>query len=330
MMCAHMRDAGYRDVAATLVRLQEFRVWQGIEAHVREFVRQCRYYCADSRAGDVVPRPLGETVHGTTPNEVVHFDFLFVVGCGVRYILVIMDDLSDFVALEPVAVYTAESTAASLLNWCKTLGVPRVWVSDTATHFRNAILVRLREVLHVDHQFAVAYSPWPNGTCERMVREVVRALCSILLEQHKAVSEWVDVLPGVQWTLSTVYHRRYDSTPYHAMFDRPPRTSFSVLASSSAGEWKCDVLDDVQIKRALQGVLDLQERFHVQLQKRIAAEHTGRCEGPSSGLELPNFEVGDHVLYARGRRPGVTPKLMATLTGPWRVVVAHHPHMFEI
>ena len=47
-------------------------------------------------------------------------------------------------------------------------------------------------------------------------------------------------------------------------------------------------------------------------------------------MEMPNFEVGDYVLYARVRRPVVTPKLMATWTGPWRVVGAHHPHPFEI
>ncbi|CAM9462267.1 unnamed protein product [Sphacelaria rigidula] len=137
MICAHMRDAGHHGVAATLVRLQEFCVWQRIKTHVHEFVRQCLHR-VDSRAGDVVPRPLGETVHGTTPNEVVHFDFLCVgesgplasqglsEDAGFRHILEIMDDLSNFVALEPVAVCTAESTAASLLNWCKTLGVPRV------------------------------------------------------------------------------------------------------------------------------------------------------------------------------------------------------------
>ncbi|CAM9575818.1 unnamed protein product, partial [Sphacelaria rigidula] len=278
--------------------------------------------CADSRAGDVVPRPLGETGHGTTPNEVVYFDFLYVgesgplasqglsADAGFRCILVIMDDLSNFVALEPVAVCTAESTAASLLNWCKTLGVPRVWVRYTATHFKNAILARLREALRVDHHFAVACSAWSNGTCERMVKEVVRALRSVLLEQRRAVSEWVDVLPAVQWALNTVYRRRYDSTPYHVMSDCSPRTYSAVLMSSS----KCDVLDDVQVKSALQGVLDSQERFH----------------GSSSGMELPNFEVGDYVLYAPVRRPGVTPKLMATRTGRWRVVGAHHPHVFEI
>ncbi|CAN0091957.1 unnamed protein product, partial [Sphacelaria rigidula] len=186
MICAHMRDAGHRGVAATL---------QGIETHVREFFRQC-FHCADSRAGDPVPRPLGEPVHGTTPNEVVHSDLLYVgesgplaspglsEDAGFRYVLIIMDDLSNFVALEPVTMYTAESTAASLLNWCKPLGVPRMWVSDTATHFKNAILDRLREASRLDHQFAVAYSPWFNGTCERIVKEVVRALCCILLEQR--------------------------------------------------------------------------------------------------------------------------------------------------
>ena len=52
---------------------------------------------------------------------------------GFRFILVIVDDLSKFVTVEPVAVCTAEATAASLIDWCKALGVPRVWESDTAS-----------------------------------------------------------------------------------------------------------------------------------------------------------------------------------------------------
>ena len=93
-----------------------------------------------------------------------------------------------------------------------------MWVSGTATHFKNVILTRLREALRVDHQFAVTYSPWSNGTCERMVKEVVRSLRSILLEQRRAVSEWVDVLPAVQWALNTALRPRYGTAPYHVMF----------------------------------------------------------------------------------------------------------------
>ena len=45
---------------------------------------------------------------------------------GFRYILVMMDDLINFVLVEPVEVCTTEATAASLLTWCRTLGMPRV------------------------------------------------------------------------------------------------------------------------------------------------------------------------------------------------------------
>ena len=101
------------------------------------------------------------------------------------------------------------------------------------------------------------------------------------------------------------------------------------MASSSTGEWKCDALDGDSIKRALAGVIETQERFHVQVQERVTAERARRRAG-SRGVEMPNFEVGDYVLYARVRRPGITPKLMATWTGPWRVVGAHRAHVYEI
>ena len=101
------------------------------------------------------------------------------------------------------------------------------------------------------------------------MKEVVRSLRSIRLEQRRAVSEWVDVFPAVQWALNTAFRPRYGSTTYHVMFGRAPRTSFSVLTNSSAGEWSCDVLDDDQIKRVFKGVLELQEQFHVQVQECV-------------------------------------------------------------
>ena len=72
-----------------------------------------------------------------------------------------------------------------------------------------------------------------------------------------------------------------------------------MLANSSAGEWNCDVLDDDQIKRALKGVLELQQQFHVQVQERVAAERERRRKESSARLELPNFEVGDYVCDAQ-------------------------------
>ena len=44
---------------------------------------------------------------------------------------------------------------------------------------------------------------------------------------------------------------------------------------------------------------------------------------------LPKFAIGDFVLYARVRRQGVTPKLMSTWSGPWRVVGNYNHHVYS-
>ncbi|CAM9512911.1 unnamed protein product, partial [Sphacelaria rigidula] len=213
MVCAHMPSAGHRGVAPTLFRSKEHCVWPHMDSHVREFVSQC-LDCVDTSAGAIVPRPYGDTVYGIPPGELVHFDFMYVRSSGpdgakswpkedgFRYVVVIMDDLFNFICLEPTEACATEVTAKHLLHWCKTLGVPRVWVSDTTTPFKNRVIAQLSDALKVQHQFAVAYTPWSNGVSERMVKEVIRALRSILPEQRRSLSEWVDVLPAAQWALN--------------------------------------------------------------------------------------------------------------------------------
>ena len=81
MVCAYMRSAGHRSVSPTLCRLNEYCVWSHMESHVREFVPQC-LHCVYTRAGEIGPRPYGDTVHGTAPGEVVYFAFLYVGSSG--------------------------------------------------------------------------------------------------------------------------------------------------------------------------------------------------------------------------------------------------------
>ena len=81
MVCAHMKEAGHRGAVATPQRLSEYCCWFCMEEHVTEFVKQ-RLHCMDSKPGEKVPCPLGETVHGTRPGQVVHFDYLCVGEVG--------------------------------------------------------------------------------------------------------------------------------------------------------------------------------------------------------------------------------------------------------
>ena len=92
-----------------------------------KFVKQC-IHGMDRKAGEKVPRPLGEMVHGTKPGEVLQFDYLYVgdsgrlgkdgldEGDGLKYIFAMINDLSNFVSLQPTESCTVASTAKHLLR----------------------------------------------------------------------------------------------------------------------------------------------------------------------------------------------------------------------
>ena len=131
MVCAHMQDAGHRGV-----RLGAYCAWDNMEKDIAKFIRQC-LHCTDSKAGNAVPRPLGDLVHGTKVDDVLHFDYLSLgesdaidmgglVDGGYKHVLVLMDDVSRFVWLEEAVSCSMEVAARSVLKWCLVWGAQGV------------------------------------------------------------------------------------------------------------------------------------------------------------------------------------------------------------
>ena len=202
---------GHRGVDATMARFERHCVWETMVDDVRDKIRLC-LYCADTTARALVPRTLEETPHGREPNEVVHFDNLYmresVVDAGVdaadgfQHVLVILQDLSGHTYLRLSRASTAKGTVEERLRWCATFGLITMLVSDIAAHFRNRVVRKLAKALSVGHRFSVANRAWTNGTVERMMREAIHGEKAMLNEGSRLFSEWVMVLPTVQWALN--------------------------------------------------------------------------------------------------------------------------------
>ena len=71
-------------------------------------------------------------------------------------------------------------------------------MSNTAPHFKKRVIKTLEAALRVEHRSTVANSSWSNGTCEWMMREIVRTLKAIFQGDWRFIHEWVDVVPAVQ------------------------------------------------------------------------------------------------------------------------------------
>ena len=161
--------------------MREDFFWESLKKDVAQFVNSC-IHCLATRARERIPRPLATALHAERPNEVLHMDYLFMGASSTeqKYVLLIRDDLSGYVWLWPTTDATSDAAAEALSMWIGVFGGFEWLVSDQGSHFKNRLMDELTREFHAAHHFTTAYSPWANGSVERICREVLRA-CKALL-----------------------------------------------------------------------------------------------------------------------------------------------------
>ena len=203
LVVSHFGIMGHRGVEATSSTIHELFAWDGMSRDVEAFVGGC-IHCIVSRAGHKIPRPLASALHGSRPGEVVHMDFLYLgpITKGQLYVLILRDDFSSFVGL--FSVNTADSGTAvdAIAQWIGTFGCMDWIVSDQGSHFKNKIMQALWKWFRFSHHFTTAYTPWANGTVERVCREVKRACMALLSEWRLSPREWPSITECVQSILN--------------------------------------------------------------------------------------------------------------------------------
>ena len=149
-------------------------------------------HCLHTRAGKLIPRPLGEALHGKFVNAVIHFDFMYV---GPGYIMLIVDDVSHYCDLWYAESPTASAATSAFLEWFGRFGIAPLWCSDQGTHFKNTLMDTLSKQLGADHHFVHAHTPWANGTVERCNGTILNVLRSIVSKRRMQIEEWPTLPP---------------------------------------------------------------------------------------------------------------------------------------
>jgi len=75
-------------------------------------------------------------------------------------------------------------------------------ISDQGSHFKNSLVEGLTKELQMKHHFSTAYSPWANGSVERVCRELLRSCKTLLSEWRLAYRDWPAVTEAVQSILN--------------------------------------------------------------------------------------------------------------------------------
>jgi transposase InsO family protein len=331
---AHFGSAGHRGIANTLKKLTQYCYWTDMTSSVRNFCRRC-LHCLQSRGGKVTPRPLGEQIHAQEPNRVLHFDYTKMVKAynGYEYVLVIKDDYSHLVHLVPTTSPNAEIVAKALLDWFAEYRVVEQWVSDQGSHFKNQVMEHLSKLLQTNHHFTTAYCPWANGTVERVNRDLLATIKAILNETQRSLEEWPNVLTLVAFVLNhsavdslggkspvEIHSGTKPSNPLDAIFDHVKEM---VVA--------CPTNTEI-INRNFEGLKTSMQHMHknCDIAKDIKKKANRRPVKHPRQPRMPNFEIGDYVLWARVDDKFDHGKLQVNWRGPFRIADTRSDYVYVI
>jgi Integrase core domain/Integrase zinc binding domain len=188
---AHCRSAGHRAYEATLGAIKEYLACTTMAKDVKVFVQNC-LHCVATIPGDKVPRPLGTQLHATKPNEILHFDFLYI-GLSrdgkYQYLQLLKDDFSGYLSLVPCRTADAAATVDALMRWFAVFGVVLLCISDRGSHFKIEVVQRVQKELKAKHHITTENCPWSSDTIESACKQVIRAFRVVISELKMYIDE---------------------------------------------------------------------------------------------------------------------------------------------
>ena len=326
IISVHNAVVGHFGVKKTVELLRESgKEWDSMMKDVDDFIKSCPT-CQKVRLGQGNMAAAVKTTVVKEPFSVVALDTIGPIpedAYGFKFIIVLLDCFTRFVELVPAKDVTALEAAQALLTVFGRYGMPKAVRSDNGSQFTAQVVSNLLHLMGVGREYTIPYRPQSNGLVERSIKEVLRHLRAMIMDQRSGET-WSLLLPLVQRVINSTPHTTTGVAPIRLVYGdavTPNRCMF--LDEGGEGddepEEQSSVEDYVQRLNASSKRLILASQQH---QERVISEYLATC--PEDPTE---FEVGKYVLVSYPERP--PSKLHPVWQGPV-VVVAKNGVKYDV
>ena len=304
VVIAHAAPCGsHYGITLTISTSSRRFFWLELAEDVGKLVANC-LHCLPTQGGQKIPRPLGTQIHGQRPNQVLHFDYVYIypVRNGASYshqrIFVVMDAFTGMVMLEPCATPNTSVTVQTLMKWRSLYGSSEFFVSDQGSYFVSEAMKEYCELVRSSHHVTTPYIHYPNGTVEVINKLVLQAFRCLISELRWKKEEWPYLLPTIMHYLN---HK-----PQACLGGRAPiavttgaRTTnfFTVVDSGVVDTYMSDLQDQLQV-------------MHNDVADMTEAQRARHPKAKLKKAKHANFGLGEYVLISRDvvkELPEVTP-----------------------
>lgn len=315
---AHQGISGHRGFEQTFRSIQKRFYWPQMCKHVKKFCELC-LHCSVADPRMIIPRPLGQQLHAQKRNEILHYDFIHVGHSvsGESYMLVILDDFSGYVNLYPCHEADAEVVVKALLNWYSLFGLALCHVSDQGSHFKNRVVEELNRRMTTKHHFTLPYTPWSNGTIERVNREIRRLIRVWNSEFRIQLTEWPSLVPLMTYVLNFSVSPRLEYPPSLIFGGFTTESNLDLIFSQK--EFKSSKVSFEGLTEHVKQLRESLDSLHKEINDKNSGSSSrrGNYQIPRN---RPNFDKGDFVMFATRRGlAGPSKNSKPRWTGPYQV-----------
>ena len=221
---------GHMGAVKVIKALEEHMYIKDMNRRVRQCIRTCQI-CQMVKCTN--ERKEGQMIPITSSGKL---EKVFVDICGpfprsggrhqYKYLLIILDHYTKYIKLYPMNRATTQKILDLIIhNYVPEVGCPKTMITDHGTQFKGR---RWKDTLMeqgIKTYKTAVYHPSSNPS-ERVLREVGRILRTYCAHQQR---QWSGYVPAAEDFINLAYHQSIDTTPYNAMFEKPPPREISDL-----------------------------------------------------------------------------------------------------
>jgi hypothetical protein len=218
--------AGHYGQAKTMELVSRNFFWPGMEASIKEYVRNCDHCQRDKASRHKRYGLLHPIELPVSPWDCIQMDFITDLpeSLGCSLIWVVIDKFTKMAHFTPIPNRKARTVAQYFVKEIWRLhGIPSEIISDRDSAFTSGFWMEVCEVLGIKRKMSTAFRPSTDGQTERtnqMIEAYLRTFCNY--EQN----DWAELLPLCEFAYNNSHATATEFSPFYANYGFHPRSNW--------------------------------------------------------------------------------------------------------
>ncbi|OWZ16418.1 reverse transcriptase [Phytophthora megakarya] len=221
-----MLEGGYQGVGRTYQRIRDHLPWRGLYRRVQRYVGEC----VDCETGKGKPVIRGESpgnLQAKYPFQIIAMDHIPSLPKSHKRnteLLIWVDLCTGYVIVKARSSQSAQTVAESYEECVfRRFGASERIRHDREPGFMSDFFPAFNKILGQRQQATMAYWPQANGTAERMVQTVTRALKMYVRDLER--KDWDEYAERLTFAINTAHDRIREDTPHYLVHGWDPRST---------------------------------------------------------------------------------------------------------